>query len=326
MNMTSTDQCPLVSIVIPTFNGANFLEEAIESVLDQDYPKIELIVLDDGSTDRTEEILRKYCGKFHWEKHANMGQADTLNKGWRMSSGDILSYLSADDTLLPNAVSASVRCLKSHGDVVLTYCDFNLIDSTSRVFRRAIRPDFSYHDMVVRQICQPGPGVFFWRHAFEATGLWNSSLKQMPDYDYWLRLGLVGRFQRIPSILASFRVHNDSQTFAKSDVIRSEEPLHIISAFFEREDVPSDLAAAKDEALSNAHLVSAQLHIRAGRYQLGCLNFKKAFSLYPRNVLKAGALRIVFNALFNRLLYKMIWKQRAHDSLRAMLTLLLKLA
>ncbi|MGH8678564.1 MAG: glycosyltransferase family 2 protein, partial [Burkholderiales bacterium] len=72
---------PLVSLVIPAYNHADYLAQAIESVLGQDYPQIELIVLDDGSTDSTRDVLAKYTGKFHWESHQNMGQANTLNKG-----------------------------------------------------------------------------------------------------------------------------------------------------------------------------------------------------------------------------------------------------
>ena len=84
-----TKKFPLVSIVTPTYNQAKYLTETIEKVLAQDYPNIEYIVLDDGSTDETPEILKKYSGKIRYERHANMGQARTLNKGWAMSSGTL---------------------------------------------------------------------------------------------------------------------------------------------------------------------------------------------------------------------------------------------
>ncbi len=298
---------PLVSIVIPSYNHATYLDEAIQSVVNQDYPDIELIVMDDGSTDGTHEVLKKYTGRFYCETHTNMGQANTLNKGWQMAKGEILSYLSADDVLLPNAVSKSVGYLQVDRDVVLTYCDFNLIDPKSNVLRRKKAPDFNYRDMVIKLICQPGPGVFFRRQAFESAGLWNSSLRQMPDYEYWLRLALVGRFQRVPEVLALFRVHTESQSFAKSDMSKSEEPPRIISEFFQRQDVPADLVAARDEALSNAYLVGAHYHFRSGRYPQGYLNFKQAISLYPGNLLARRTLRLILSALLNRLVYKTLW-------------------
>jgi glycosyltransferase involved in cell wall biosynthesis len=88
---------PLVSIVVPAYNHADYLKECIESILAQDYPRVELIVLNDGSTDMTPAILLAYGDRFRWENQANMGQSATLNKGWAMASGDILAYLSADD-------------------------------------------------------------------------------------------------------------------------------------------------------------------------------------------------------------------------------------
>ncbi|EFK97736.1 hypothetical protein LDC_0208, partial [sediment metagenome] len=162
----------LVAIVIPVFNGARYIREAIDSVLNQDYPNIELIVLDDGSRDGTRDILKEYKSKFYWESHQNMGQARTLNKGWQMVKGDVLGYLSADDSLLPGAVGKSIECLLRRKEVVLTYCDYYLINSESQVLRRVYAREVDYDDMVRKAICSPGPGTFFRRTAFEKAGLW----------------------------------------------------------------------------------------------------------------------------------------------------------
>ena len=90
-------QFPLVSIVTPTYNQAQYLAETIDSVLEQDYPNVEYIVLDDGSTDDTSSVLERYNGLIRHERHANMGQARTLNCGWAMTNGQIIGYLSSDD-------------------------------------------------------------------------------------------------------------------------------------------------------------------------------------------------------------------------------------
>ena len=298
---------PLVSIVIPVYNGAKYIKTAIDSILDQDYPNIELIVLDDGSEDNTLEIIKKYTNNFYWETHSNMGQANTLNKGWQISKGDILSYLSADDFLIPNAVSTSIKYLQSNPNIVLTYCDFDLIDPQSKIIRRVNPPDFNYYDMAVKIVCPPGPGVFFHRKAFEAAGPWNSDLKQMPDWDYWLRLGLVGNFLHISEPLAAFRVHNESLSFAKGDSSKSDEPVLIISDYFKKSDIPESIIIAKDEALSNAYLTSAQLHWRAGRFKVGVTYIIKALSLFPRNFLSLKTFRLIFNALFNRVGHRILW-------------------
>jgi glycosyltransferase involved in cell wall biosynthesis len=298
---------PLVSIVIPVYNGEDYIESAIDSVLHQDYPKIELIVLDDGSKDRTLEIIKQYGDKFFWESHTNMGQANTLNKGWLMSEGEILSYLSADDFLMSNAVSTSVKHLQSEPDCVLTYCDFNLIDPQDNIIRQVNPPGYSYYEMVVKIVCQPGPGVFFRRNAFEKAGLWNGSYNQMPDYEYWLRLGLIGEFYRIPELLASFRVHNQSQSFIKANPDKSDEPVQIITRYFRMKNIPENIKRDRNQAISNAYLTSAQFHWRAGRISTGFTYLYKAISLFPRNIMSLKTIRVIFNAFFNRVGHKLWW-------------------
>ena len=142
-----------------------------------------------------------------------------------MSKGEVLSYLAADDFLLPGAVRTAVEKLRDRPEIVLTYSDFNIVDPKSRVLRRVRAPDFSYRDLAVTIVCQPGPGVFFRRDAFERVGPWNELLRQIPDYEYWLRLGLEGAFVRIPEVLAAYRVHDRSQSFAPVSPGRAEEEI-----------------------------------------------------------------------------------------------------
>lgn len=294
---------PLVSIIIPAYNLAHYLEAAIQSVLSQDYPNVELIVLDDGSTDDTRKVLERYTGRFYWETHRNMGQAETINKGWRMSKGSILAYLSPDDTMAPTAVSKSVEHLLANPDVVLTYCDYNLIDARSQVVRRVYAPDFDYHNMVTKLTCPPGPGAFLRREAFEATGGWNSLFKQVPDYEYWLRLGLQGTFIRIPEVLASFRVHSKSQTFAVASEQESEEYVQVIRGYYKSQAVPAEVLAAKDEALSNAYVYTARSHLRSGRYKKGVQSLWRGLCTYPKNA-RVRTLRVILHGLFNHLRYR----------------------
>ncbi len=308
-NASTLSPNPLVSIVIPAYNAGPYLRQAIDSVLAQDYPHVELLVLDDGSTDNTHGILRGYGNRFYWESHANMGQSATINKGWRMAKGEIWSYLSADDALVPDAIRKAIPYLTD--GVVLAYGDFNLIDSSSRHIRRVEAPDFNYQDMFSRLICQPGPGVFMQRWAVEAAGLWDGAYRQMPDYDLWLRLGLQGRFVRVPEVLASFRVHEQSQTFAVADEQRAMEPVRIVSRFIETQTLPADLLPLSTTALSNAWLTTAQLHLRSGRFLKGVQALQQAFELQPQDFLHLRTLRILFNGLFNRNLHRLIrWKNR----------------
>jgi len=176
--------------------------------------------------------------------------------------------------------------------------------------RRVNTPECSYRDMAVRMLCPPGPGAFFRRSAFEKAGLWHTGYKQMLDFEYWLRLGLHGRFVRIPQVLAGYRVHPGSQTFAASTNIRPEEPVQIMEEYFGNPLVPEDVRASKDEALSRALIHSAYTCFRIGQYYRGCSVLWRAFRLYPRNLFSFRLLRMMFNALFNTMGHRLLWLVR----------------
>src|SRR5580704_3967094 len=112
----SEPKSPLVSIVTPCFNAARFIAETIESVLAQDYPRVEYIVMDAGSTDGTVDILKRYDRRLRWISQPDRGAPDAINRGFALSRGEIFTYLNADDVYLPSAVSTAVRSF--HGDVV----------------------------------------------------------------------------------------------------------------------------------------------------------------------------------------------------------------
>lgn len=308
MRAAATPDAPLVSVVIAVHNQAAYLAEAIDSVLSQDYPGIELIVLDDGSTDGALDILQHFAGRLYFESHPNIGQAATLNKGWHMAKGGILSYLAADDKLAPNAVSTSVRALIAHSEFVMVYGDFDLIDPSSRFIRTVRAPEYHYRKLAVDLVCLPGPGAFFRRSAFEAAGPWNVSLRQIPDFEYWLRLGLQGPFLHVPEVLASYRVHDDSASFAPVSSARAEEPAAAISAFFASTSLPASIAIDRLHAVSNAHILSARLHLRAARFGAGLRHLREAFRLWPANFLRWRTVRLLLNAIANRVGHKLFWR------------------
>ncbi len=290
-----------VSIVVPAYNHAGFLEQALESVLAQTHSAVELIVLDDGSTDTTREILERYGDRFHWETQANIGQAATLNKGWSMASGDLLGYLSADDYLHPDAARNAAQCLQRHADAVLAYPDFAQVDDKSRTLRTVRAPEFSYEDMVLKGVCPPGPGAFFRRSAFEKAGGWNAALRRIPDFEYWLRLGLAGRFQRIPQVLAYYRVHAGAQSFSVVDEARAEEVVAAIDALLDHPSLPAPLRAKGPEARANALLLAARLHLLSGRFASGCARAASAMRAYPGALLWPRSYRLIASGLLWRL-------------------------
>lgn len=291
-----------VSVVIPAYNHAGFLAQAVDSVLAQTYPDVELIVLDDGSTDDTPRVLEKYASRFRWESQANMGQAATLNKGWGMARGEILGYLSADDYLHPDAAARAVDALERRPDAVLAYPDFEQVDEASRYIRTINTPEYDYMAMLVRGVCPPGPGTFFRREAFEACGGWDASYKRIPDYECWLRMGLLGSFRRIPRVLGSYRVHGGAQSFSPVSIERADEFVRAMDEFFGRTDLPADVRSVHSQARANACLYSARLHLMSGRTGLALKRAGAAFSAH-----KAAAL---WPRTYRLLLSGAVWRAR----------------
>jgi hypothetical protein len=208
-------------------------------------------------------------------------------------------------------VSASVEGLRKNPDAVLVYCDFDLIDEHSRVIRRVQASEFSYRDMVAKQITAPGPGAFFPRSAFEKAGLWDQSLARILDYEYWLRLGLYGRFVRIPRVLAAFRIHDNSFSFRRGEgELHSQEYIRVLTDYFDSQALPPEVVGAKDEAFSNAYIFAASHHLTSKRYLKAVANAWKGLRMYPRN-LSVRTLRVLAYGLLNRTRYRL--KQRARN-------------
>jgi len=301
---------PLVSLVIPAYNHADYLPEAVRSVLAQDYPRLELIVIDDGSTDNTTEVLSELGAGFYWESQINIGQSRTLTRGWSLSQGEILGYLSADDILEPSAVRTSVEALMANPDVVATYCDFNLIDPQSRRVRIVELPEYSYDNMLSQVSCPIGPGAFFLRSAYMQSGPWNPVYRQMPDYDFWLRLGLYGCFLHLPLVLAGFRVHEGSQTYSMTSPERAAEPVLIVAGLLNKSASKNLDSGLKQCAMASANLVSAQLHLRAGRFFSAFLHIRQALRYSIKRVFTWRTLRMLSNAAINRTAHRLLWKTR----------------
>ncbi|WLI88044.1 glycosyltransferase [Massilia sp. R2A-15] len=293
----TTRQYPLVSIITPAYNQAEYLDATIQSVLAQTYPNLEYIVLDDGSSDRTPEVLKKYDGQLRWERHENMGQARTLNKGWRMSNGELLAYLSSDDLLDPRAIERLVEEYDGQDSVI--FGAYRLIDQNGATIKTKNTVFLGYADMVHNFNCPIGPGAIFSRSLFESSGGWNTELRQIPDYDFWIRIGARAKFIRVDEELAGFRVHTGSQTFAQSSIQKSDESIASMADLFEKMMATPGLSRTK--AMAAAYVYSACLHLRSGRYGtsvnrlVDSLRFGGAHALSLRNLKRvAGTLFSMF--------------------------------
>ena len=292
---------PLVTIVTPTYNQADFLACTIDSVLTQTYPYIEYIVIDDGSTDNTSRVMSAYNGRLRYLKQSNIGQAAALNRGWSLANGTFLGYLSSDDCLKPNAISELVSALIADSDAVVAYVDFELIDAKKTPFRHIETEDYDHERLAVDLICQPGPGAIFRRRVFEKIGGWNESLSQVPDFDYWLRASHMGRFVRVPKNLAQYRVHEESGAFRPVSLKRSNEIIDVTYRYWSKEN-NSDILSSR--ALSRAHLISAKSHGQSGRISVAFIFWIKAILFDPKIVFKLDTGRMLISGILRRHLHK----------------------
>ena len=201
---------PLISVVTPCLNAALYVEEAIRSVMDQNYPFVEHIVIDGGSSDGTVSILRKY-GHLRWTSEPDAGLTDALNKGLRRARGEIVGWLNADDYYLPDAFHRVARTFGEQASADIVYGNFELVDREGMHVRqiRNTRFDpkilFFYRDYVP---CNAA----FWRRRIHDEGHFpDASFKVIMDWEWWLRLAVAGySFRFLPLTLGAFRIRHDN--------------------------------------------------------------------------------------------------------------------
>lgn len=202
---------PLVSIVMPSLNQGEFIRRSIESVLIQDYAPIELIVVDGRSADGTLDILRGYGDRIRWVSEPDGGQTPAINKGFRMTRGEIIGWLNADDLYVPGALSTGVDYLEAHPNVDLVYGAADHIDGDGKFLAPYPTEPFSLSRL--REacfICQPA--VFFRRRVFEKIGYLDEHYNSSMDYEYWVRIAQHGTIAYHPVRLAASRLHPGAKT------------------------------------------------------------------------------------------------------------------
>lgn len=204
---------PLVTIVTPSYNQGRYLRDAIDSVLAQDYPHVEYLVVDGGSSDETRDVLASYNGRVSWTSEPDRGQAHAINKGFRRARGSILGWLNSDDVYAPGAISRAVEAFRSNPDAGLVYGNGGILDQAGKVVRRfeEIEP-FSLWRLVhcLDYILQPA--AFFRREDAVRVGLLDEELEFALDWDLWIRLAEYTDVVYLDDELGFSRVYDDTKT------------------------------------------------------------------------------------------------------------------
>jgi glycosyltransferase involved in cell wall biosynthesis len=209
---------PLVSIVTPSYNQGRFLDATIQSVLAQDYPNLEYLVVDGGSTDESLEVIKRYAHRLAWwVSEPDRGQTDAINKGFGRARGEILAWLNSDDVYLPGTVSQAVAFLQAHPDAGMVYGDAHFIDWRGAVIGRFPAAQTDYRKLRRGYVHIPQQASFFRASLWRQVGPLDPSFFFAMDYDLWVRLAAHARLVYVPKMWASFRLHGQGKTIAADD-------------------------------------------------------------------------------------------------------------
>ena len=275
---------PLVSIVTPSYNQAAFLEETLRSVLEQDYEPIEYLVIDDGSTDSSREIVERYADRLAWwTRQENAGQVAALNRGFARSTGELMGYLNSDDTLLPGALSRMVEELERDRKLLLVYGDALYTDDASRQTGYLTSREFDVVQMVRaadNHVVQPS--TLWRREAWERYGPLNEDGWYFFDFEFFLRFP-PERVRRIPQPLSTYRIHTDAKSTGAAASRLARDHARLAETFFASERLPEAARHVAREGRSSAYLLGSEFAYdgldlaRARRYAL------RGLRLYPRH-------------------------------------------
>ena len=255
---------PCVTIVTPSLNQGQFIEETIRSVLLQGYPNLEYIIIDGGSTDNTIEIIKKYEPWLnHWVSEKDKGQSHAINKGWEKSSGDILAWINADDIYCPGAINAVVQIFCEKDDVVLVCGEGQTFDVSGKIYLYKKEPRIINPYTLLRKSggVPIQPSVFLRRRVLGEVGNLNTRLHYVMDWEYWIRIGLhysQKQFGKTKWVLSKNREWQETKTNRGWEKICIEHR-QVFNSIFTEFPENKDLQRIKRKAYSASYRKQASL-------------------------------------------------------------------
>lgn len=266
----SENRFPRVTVVTATYNRADLLPETVDSILAQDYPNLEYLVLDDGSSDNTAQVMQPYLEKYpdivRFHRHENMGEARTVNRGWDLATGDYLMVVSSDDPQAnPMLIRRMVETLEAYPDAVAAFPDWHVIDENSRPVQDYRLGDWDLHYMVHNIHCFIGPGALINRKKLfgRIPYLRNPQFRYVSDYECWLRIGLHGPFKHVPEFLAAWRRHEGATTLQNIGMRIASEQKVLFDYYFDLPDLPPHIRREEKRVKSYLFLVVAKHGLRS---------------------------------------------------------------
>lgn len=275
---------PLVSVVINSYNQAQFLEQTIQSVLSQDYPNVEILLVDGGSADGSLEIIQKYTDRFSWwVSEKDSGQAEGINKGLKRAKGELVAWLNSDDYFLPKAISRAVDCWKSQPKTVLIYGDVMAVDENNKMINRMQTGDWQLSDLMEFKIINQ-PAVFMNQSALAESGYLDTSYHYPMDHHLWLRIASQGKMVHVPELWAAGRFHPAAKNVAAAAKF-GEEAYRIADWMKDNQPFKSLSEGRWNRIMAGAHRFNARYLLEGGDAVGSFKYYWRGLIAYPPAVL-----------------------------------------
>jgi len=286
----------LVSIITPSFNQAAYLDQTMRSVLEQDYPRIEYIVVDGGSTDTSVDIIRKYESKLAWwVSEKDKGQADAINKGFAHATGEVIAWLNSDDYYLAGTVSAAVKIFEEHLDVVLVYGNMLAVDEDGKTFNTLNYKQLTLEDLLCFQIIGQ-PAVFMRRSALQSAGGLDPTFHFMLDHHLWIRIAQQGKIFHADQTWSAARYHAEAKNIAQAAEF-GRDAFRILDAVAQDENLAPTLAKVNRRARASAYRVDARYLLDGGQPASALFAWMSALFIHPPTAL--ARMNIFVSAILN---------------------------
>jgi glycosyltransferase involved in cell wall biosynthesis len=288
----------LVSIITPSYNQAAYLEQTILSVLNQDYPRIEYILVDGASTDGSVDIVKKYAGRFaYWVSEKDGGQAEAINKGFARATGDIIAWLNSDDYYLQGAVSAAVKTFEENPDAALIYGDMLAVDGDGNTFNTLTYKQLSLEDLLCFQIIGQ-PAVFMRRSALQKTSGLNLDFHFLLDHLLWIQIAMHGKILHVRQTWSAARYHAEAKNRAKAAEF-GREAFRILDVAARDGSLAPVLAKVDRRARASASRVDARYLLDGSQPAKALLAWMRALFIHPPTAL--ARMNIFASAVLNLL-------------------------
>jgi glycosyltransferase involved in cell wall biosynthesis len=203
---------PRITIITPSYNQGQYIEDTILSIINQGYPNLEYIIIDGGSTDNTVEIIKKYSDRInYWVSEKDKGQSNAINKGFHKATGDIINWINSDDQLMPGALAAIARHFAENPDAVMIHGRIEYFGETKSYYSVNL-PKNDLETRYAAHICMPQPACFYRKKLLDEQGYLDESLHFSMDTDLFLRAGLHYKIVQVEDVISRFRLHSASKS------------------------------------------------------------------------------------------------------------------